>query len=321
MSATTFVVPPAASRELLDVQDAALRAVAYADVFDYPLDADEIHRYLHAVAATRDATDEALAVCLASEGPLRTRDGFYTLPGREHLVEERRRRAAHAEKLWLTAIRYGELLGSLPFVRMVAVTGSLAWDNTDDSADIDYLVVTEPGRLWISRLLVRVVAHVARRRGVKLCTNYLLSERALALADRNLCTAYDLVRMSPVAGFDHYRRMRDANAWTEAYLPNALGYSTIPISEPPSTQGWVTAVVARVARFGEWILRSGVGGFLERIEMTYRIRKIRRKPIAADRWLESEFGVDCFKDHPNAYQRRTMSAFAERLGRLAVLDP
>jgi predicted nucleotidyltransferase len=217
-------------------------------------------------------------------------------------------------------MRYGRWFAKLPFVRMVAVTGSLAWDNTDDSADIDYLVVTEPGRLWISRLFVRVVAHLARLSRVKLCTNYLITERVLALTDRNLCTAYELVRMSPISGFDTYRRMRATNTWTEAYLPNALDPSPMPNGEPSSSHGWLAAVLARAARLGEWVLRSGVGGVLERLEMAYRIRKIRRKELPEDRWIESAYGADGFKDHPNAYQRRAMFAFAERLGRIAVRD-
>src|SRR6266571_5298698 len=90
-----LVAPP-------DVQvgQAALRTVAYADVFDYPLNALEVHRYLHATLATVEETEAALATC----GALSRRDGYYTLRGRESLVAVRGRRAASAARLWPAAL-------------------------------------------------------------------------------------------------------------------------------------------------------------------------------------------------------------------------
>src|SRR5262245_51371862 len=139
MAATT---PVPGSREV--VERAAIRAIAYADVFDYPLHATEVHHFLHGVAATRAATTASLDRCIGASGRLTCRNDFYTLRGREDLVELRRRRAEHARGLWPVAVWYGRLIARLPFVRMVSVTGSLAWDNADAGGDIDYLVVTEP---------------------------------------------------------------------------------------------------------------------------------------------------------------------------------
>src|SRR2546425_6819315 len=73
--------PTLVPSEALRIEDAALRAVAYADVFDYPLRATEIHRYLHGVVATPEGTAIALAGCGAPGAALRFREGFYTLAG------------------------------------------------------------------------------------------------------------------------------------------------------------------------------------------------------------------------------------------------
>src|SRR2546427_10063583 len=85
------------------VEQAVLRTVAYADVFDYPLHALEVHRYLHGIAATVEATEAALAKCSA----LSRRDGFYTLRGRESLVAVRNRRAPGTEDLLPAALGFG----------------------------------------------------------------------------------------------------------------------------------------------------------------------------------------------------------------------
>src|SRR6266550_6015861 len=174
---------PVGLRRASSLEEAAVRTVVYADVFDYPLQAAEIHRYLHGVAASWDATAAALARCCARGNVLSQRDGFYTLAGREELVDLRCRRAVQAERLWPTAVKYGHVIAGLPFVRMVAVTGSLAWNNVNDSGDIDYLIVTEAGRLWLCRWMVAALSRLARLDGVQLCPNYMVSKRALLLAE------------------------------------------------------------------------------------------------------------------------------------------
>jgi hypothetical protein len=300
-----------------EVEQAALRAVAYADVFGYPLQATEVHRYLHGVAASPQATAAALARCSTPEGSLSSRNGYYTLRGREGLVEVRGRRAALAEQLWPAAVTYGHLIASFPFVRMVAVTGSLAWHNIDDSPtldrppDIDYMIVTEPGRLWLCRWVIGALRHVLRLRGVFICPNYIISTRALAIADRNLYTAYELARMTPIAGLGMHRRLRRANPWVRAYLPNAGEAPRLPEGAARFRPGRRNAVVARLTRLARQLLGSPLGTPFERLEMTYRIHKLLR--LSGDAGGEVEYGVDCFKGFTSGHARENLAAFALRL--------
>jgi hypothetical protein len=301
-----------APREAVPIERAAVRAVAYADIFDYPLQAAEVHRYLHGIATTLEATESALVRCTSATG-LTYRDGFYTLPGREGLVDTRRRRTARARTLWPAAVSYGRLMSGLPFVRMVAVTGSLAWNNVDDFADIDYLVVTEPGRLWLCRWIIAALARATRLDGVLLCPNYLVSSRALALPDRSLYAAYELARMTPLAGMAMYRRLRRANPWATEYLPNAAEPACPPSGESRPTPRWRKRVLGRLARIVEKTLRSPLGAALERAEMTYRRWKRSRR---GDGGGEATYNIDCYKGHISAHRQRTLAAFAERLRNL-----
>jgi hypothetical protein len=292
----------------LPIEQAAVRSVAYADVFEYPLLAPEVHRYLHGVSTTLEMTAEALAGCSVPGGALSYTDGFYTLRGSEALVDVRRRRAMHASTLWPAALRYGRLIAGLPFVRMVAVTGSLAWDNVESGADIDYLIVTEPDRLWVCRWLVAALGRVALRDGVSLCPNYMISTRALALVERNLYGAYELARMIPIAGLGMHRRLRRANPWALSYLPNAAETARPPLSlvpPPPPKRAMV-----RIAQLGEKTLRSPIGTVLERIEMRYRIRKRARLGIEQG---ETSYGVDWYKAHTSGHRHRALAAFDDRL--------
>src|SRR5690606_6133029 len=119
------------------------------------------------------------------------------------------------------ARRYGGLIARLPFVRMVAVTGSLAVDNADEDDDLDFLIVTAPGRVWLTRAMVMAVGRLASLRGITLCPNDLSAETALELPDRDFYTARELLQMRLIAGTATYIRMLETNAWWRDFLPNA----------------------------------------------------------------------------------------------------
>jgi hypothetical protein len=310
-SAPALSAPPEC--DAAEINRAVLRTVAYGDMFEYPLRDAEVHRYLHGIHATPALTAEALARCSAPGGPLSLREGYYTLRGREALVDTRRERAARAAELWPQALRYGAILAGLPFVRLVAVTGSLAWDNVKHSADIDYLIVAEPDHLWTCRWLVSLVKRIARRRGTRLCPNYIVSTRALAALRCDLYDAYELASMIPLVGIETYQAMRRANPWTTRYLPNAAG-------APETTERRVQGANG-LARMSEALLRSPLGATIERYEMSYRRGKIKRARIrsignnGASRG-EGAHTIDRCMWFGGGHRLRAHDAFEERLHQL-----
>jgi hypothetical protein len=210
------------SRTPPSLERAIVEAVAYADVFDYPLTADEVHRYLNGVTASRAGVRATLANGRLVPRLLSHAGRYYCLRGREAVIETRRERARLSATYWRRALGYGRLIAGLPFVRLVAVTGALAMDNVADD-DVDYMIITEPGRLWSCRALVVAVVRWAALGGITLCPNYFLSENALVLSERSLFTAHEVAQMVPLAGWDTYDTFRRLNRWTERFLPNAGG--------------------------------------------------------------------------------------------------
>lgn len=281
-----------------------LRTVVYADLFDHPLTVDEVHRGLIGVRASRSAVE--LRVDRMIPDHLARKGGYVFLPGRGDLVDRRRRRQARARDLWPAALTHARRIASFPFVRMVAITGSLALDSVDEEADVDLLVVTESGRLWICRALVGLFSRWVARRGVVLCPNFFLSEGALELEDRNLYTAHELIRMIPVAGGSTYRAMWDRNPWARKLFPNA--------GEPPHGDPLPDPGRGPLRRMIEALLRTRAGGWLDGLE---RRRKLRRSSRRYTDLAESRFDADCFKGHFDGHARRTLTAYR---GRLATLE-
>jgi hypothetical protein len=309
---------PAPSRAGADeLERAVLRTVAYGDVFDYPVRDLEVHRYLHGLHVPLDAVRAALHRGAAAGGPLAHHDGYYMLPGRERLVATRRERAERAARLWPAAVRYGRAIASLPFVRLVAVTGSLAWDNVPADADIDYLVVTSPDRVWVVRWLVALLRRVAGQEGLVISPNHIVSTRALGVPERDLYVAYELAGMTPIAGMGMYRRLRQANAWTVGYLPNAAEAPRRPPVHLVRERRGRDRLFTRLLQWVERLLRSRVGSAVERYEMRYRIGKLhryyRRVHHAGGNPPVATFGVDAYRAYWGGHRPHALTRFAERV--------
>lgn len=284
--------------------EAIVRTVAYADVFDYPLRADEVHRYLLEREAPASTIKHLLSNGYLVPQRLSRQQDYFALPGRETIVTTRQQRAEIAAALWPLAIYYGRLIARLPFVRMVAVTGSLAVNNADAHADVDYLIVTANDRVWLARACVILVVRLARRRHqLELCPNFILSERALAFPP-TLYNAREIVQMVPLAGLETYHQLRQSNQWTTNFLPNAAGlpdnlYPILPTAAP----GWLPRLI-------ESALRSPAGSALEKWEMQRKIRRFRQ---FTDQHTEANFTADWCKGHFHDHSQRIMAAYRQRL--------
>lgn len=294
------------------LERAILRTLLYADIFDYPLTVEEISHWAIGVRATpADVT-----ACLATSAWLGERiepagDGF-AVCGRARLATVRAARAQAAARLWPLARRYARLLGHLPFVRMVAVTGALALDNADAQTDIDLLIVTAPGRVWLARAMAVGCVYLARRDGIVLCPNYVLAETALVHERRDLYTAHELAQMTPLVGHDLYARMRALNAWCEAYIPSAVQPWHREVDLAPSPAG------RKVQGFLERALGGWVGERLETWERRRKLAKFARQ--AAQPGNSAILDERQVKGHFRDYGGPTLQRYRQRCREFGVED-
>jgi hypothetical protein len=292
------------------LERAILETLAYSDIFDYPLTLDELHRYLP-VSITREELVEFVPqtlVCVLSQPEGCGTGMYYLLPNRSSIVDLRLERESASRPAFRRALSYGRILGLLPFVRMVAMTGSLAVLNLSKNADMDFMLVTAPKRLWIARAFAVTFGRMMRLFGDRICVNLLVSENALAWPLRDLYSAREMGQMIPIVGMNLYQRFREENHWVDSFLPNAA-------AAPNHTPENVRETGSLVQRSLEAIFSGRLGDRLDHAVMKIQLRKIVRK---YGNGAEANFSADVCQGNFHDHRKWAGEYFRERLAALGL---
>lgn len=284
------------------VEAAILRTVLYAHLFRFPLTLPELHHFLiHDTPVDIHTLDAVLRQIEQRTTILQRLDGYILYRGDRDLLNRRLERESLTNQLWPLAVQYGTWLARLPFIRMVAITGALSMHNPASATDdLDYIIVTLPGRVWLARAFAIVVVRLARLRGVTVCPNYVLAETAMLQERRDIFLAHEVVQMVPVFGHHIYRRFRSLNQWTDQQLPNAID-PFFPIEENIPTGIW-----AALKQGLEALLSGQLGNWLESWEHHRKVRRfaveMRHAHTAAK--LDAEQIKGHFNDHGHPILKR-----------------
>src|SRR5579859_7049866 len=147
---------------------------------------------------------------------------FYTLKNDYFLVERRLQGNARAAKMMVTAKKVSSLLARFPFVKGIAISGSLSKNFADEDSDIDLFIIAAKNRLWIARTLMHCFKKLAFlvKREHYFCMNYYIDEEELQIREKNIYTAIEIATLMPVNGDTTFEQFYMSNNWTRNYLPN-----------------------------------------------------------------------------------------------------
>lgn len=209
---------------------ATLKTLAYSDIFDYPLKAWEIHKWLIGKKASLRQVESVLARLIQSS-KLKAQKGFYFLPGRNSIVSKRLIRKKQSLNYLRQIKLIAQLFKLIPWVKLVGISGSLAMENSNKKDDIDLFVITLRNRLWLTRILLLFLVDFLgkrRKRGEnlkkiagKICINTLLSEDSLAQKDKNIYLAHEVLQMKILWQRNGiYSKYLSENEWVFKFLPN-----------------------------------------------------------------------------------------------------
>jgi hypothetical protein len=277
---------------------AVLRSVVYASLFDYPLTLAQLRATLVEVSADEATVAAWWRHSEFLQSAIEHRDGWYFPAGRGDLVQTRRRREVLSRDLLERDRRLIALVSRIPFVRMVAVSGSLAHLNAERSADLDLFVITAPHRVWSVTLSVLVIARLLGWRK-RMCLNYVISEAALAIAPGDLFSANQIIHLRPIVGHEVFARFIAANPFVREFYPNfaagqqANGPTGQQANRPTLERLMNVAIAPLFERASRWIY----GRHLARKSATWQSRdQVRLEP-------------ECLKLHTSSHRAETLRRF------------
>jgi len=154
----------------------------------------------------------------------------------------------------------------VPFVRGLALTGSVAAGDAGDGDDVDLLVVVAPGRVATVFLVLGTLSRLTRRRFF--CPNYYLAAGRLAVFEPNAYTARELVQARWLWGGEV--AMHEANPWLLERFPNAAADPRTELRATRQLQDLLERPLsgragARLERWAERIARSRLAAHYGRL--------------------------------------------------------
>ncbi len=282
------------------VEAGVLKSLLYFDIFQYPLTATELAK-LHPQRGIKPELLTETLQMLCAHALIHRNGDFYQIPASPSYAERRQRGNALAGKRMHRALQRSRLVAAFPYVQAVMISGSLSKNYMEEGSDIDFFIVTTPGRLWVARTLLIAFKKIFLFNSHKdFCLNYFIDTDHLEIEDKNIFTATEVAYLLPTHNPALYKEFRAANGWADNYYPNH-GLRCIENCAEIKRGIW--------GRMGEWLLKGSLGEWLDARCMRLTIKRWHAKfqNIGPDRFevaMRSRKYVS--KHHPSAFQDRVI---------------
>lgn len=225
------------------IQTSVLKAIAYFDIFNYPLSASEIQTYMD-TACSREQVQSAINELIKEKIIFKSKE-FYSLQCDDEQASRRIRENIEAEKQLLKANKIALIITKFPFIKAVAISGSLSKNVARKDSDFDFFIITKANRLWVSRLFFTCLVKAARLVGFErcFCPNYVVDEEYLEVQEKNIFTATEIITLKPIYGQELFKDFFAANIWVQDFFPNNADFEKrskeIKSSFPAKCVEWI----------------------------------------------------------------------------------
>ncbi len=251
------------------------------------------------------------------------KNGFYFLAGREEIIAARIQKKKLADEKLRKSKWLLKFVSLLPFIKFIAISGSMGIGNPDRKSDIDLLVVAKHDRIWITRAFLTFFALAlgayrhSDKTANRLCLNHYITDESLAIDFGNLYKAQEYLNLFPVSGdIDLYKKFINANAgWLREYIyPNLedAGNENLYFIR----LGKISSAIKQTAEF---LLAGAIGDWLENQFRKIQIYYIQKNPLTNHPHSRIRYTDDNLVFHPILVEPKIIAEWEEKMKKLEAI--
>lgn len=283
-----------------------IRTILYFDIFNHPIKKQEIVDFTSKVEHLSVVNNELKA--LIESGVIYEFNNYYSArPDFGNLINKRMEGERIAQAQYGKALSRAKLIGQFPYVRAAYISGSMSKGVMPEDGDVDYFIITEPGRLWLARTFLILFKKTFLFNSRKFfCLNYFIDSDNLEIEEKNIFTATEVVTLKPIYDSGVYERFRQANKWVNEYIPNGKDQQII----------YNKTTSRPIASFVEKLLNNQLGDKMDEWLMSATLKVWRGKfnymnELDFDVALKTRKYVS--KHHPQNFQSMVLQALQSRV--------
>lgn len=300
------------NKELVaEIKENILATLAYFDIFQYPLTVGEIFLFLNN-KYEQDEFDIALKSLVNSLSVYQF-DNFYSLKNNFALITRRTEGNKKAAEMIKIADKVSNLLIRFPYVRGIAISGSLSKNFADENSDIDLFIITAKNRLWIARTIMHAFKKLTFlvNKQDYFCMNYYIDEGQLEIVEKTLYTAIEIVTLIPLQGDTVIEQFYAANTWTREYLPNKI--MRLSSAKPLKPSAFKTLF--------EGLLNTRAGNAIDNMLMRVTANRWNKKTLlkklnSKGNVMSMSAGKHFAKPDPKNFQNYLLDQYKNKLARM-----
>lgn len=285
--------------------DMSLEAIVFFDLLKRPISKDELNIFSSKKWRKFNVKDAELNDPQVPGSPIKVLfKGAEHFTFYDHYAAREFLKGSHDQSSasWLKVKKYAWLFRLVPFIRMVAVCNTLAFDAGKKDSDIDLFIVTARNRMFTTRLFLTFLCHIfgVRRHGDKIsnrfCLSFFVSEENLDLSPvlikpLDIYMLFWMRSLKILFGGDMLTDFFGENSWYRRYFPDAPGAHFKFLQRK--------SFLDAVGGFFEKVLRGSLGNILEKALENWQLKRAGAKMALLDNSSGTVISHTMLKFHDN----------------------